>query len=118
MAEVSSVEVGSAELSNDGYSVIEVNIAEIGSAEIGSAEIGSDERGVIEIGSAEIGSDEHGMIEVGSDERGMVEVGIAEVRSYFRMLFSPRVPFFDAPFESLNVLRICHSIMLLMVVCY
>jgi hypothetical protein len=56
--------------------------------------------GMLEASSARVGCY--------SAEVGLAEVGTTESRHYFRMLLSPRVPFLNAAFESLNLFLICH----------
>ena len=76
-AEVSTTEVGKAE----------IGIAEVSIAKGGTAEVSPDEVSV-----AKGGPTETGIAEVGSAEVGPVELGIDEVYPNAKILFSPLIP--------------------------
>ena len=137
IAEVGIVEVGIVEIGPAQVSIAEIGMGEIGRAQVGTMEIGKLEVGRAQVGIVEIGRAENdtaedgasqvsiaeicmgeigiaqvGTVQIGIAQVSIAQVGFAEIRLDVLMLLSPGVPGSYAMLKKVEMLLICHHVLL------
>jgi hypothetical protein len=106
-AQVTGTEHGPPDECLVGFTIAEVGIVEVGIVEIGIAQVS-----IAEIGMGEIGRAQVGTMQIDKLEVGRAQVGFAEIRLDVLMLLSPGVPGSYALVKKVEMLLICHHVLL------